>query len=424
MVSVLQKNQVYIYRYKQCRPYYENLEYELGMKRLILSVMLIVGICIECVDISKLKQVDCIEELSCDSVKLFPHFYEKSFILRAPKGVSKNLIDRLCTGTYEKMDFFNSAYMKFPFYGKAYIATLNKVSVAPLKGTIYDDKQQIVFNTKNRMSWEPEYDLYEKIDDTDLNRPVIRFKKMASVTQRYGNAYYHWMTEILPRITLLLGDLRSDPEIKLLISSHKYSYVEETLKTLGISENQYVYANGKYIYATDKLLFPTPSFSGKSSREGIKRTRDILVSRFENTNVSIYNDRDKVVFIRRKHVSVRKINNFEDLIRSFVDVNPKLKNKIIVFNGDEGLEKTIEIFRSARLVVGSHGAGLANVMFCCPGTKVIEFMPEKSINLCFWNLCNAAELDHWFILVPNKRWEDNYDVSIEDFVDTLDKALK
>ena len=33
----------------------------------------------------------------------------------------------------------------------------------------------------------------------------------------------------------------------------------------------------------------------------------------------------------------------------------------------------INLYNSAKIIVGLHGAGFANICFCSPGTKVIEF---------------------------------------------------
>ena len=44
-----------------------------------------------------------------------------------------------------------------------------------------------------------------------------------------------------------------------------------------------------------------------------------------------------------------------------------------IFRGDSlSLPDTISLFGSARLVIGLHGAGMANMVYCPPGTHVLE----------------------------------------------------
>ena len=229
------------------------------------------------------------------------------------------------------------------------------------------------------------------------------------------------MAEVLPRITLLLDYLRNDLEIKLVLNTHRPKYVEETLRVLGIPEEQCIYVNNDYVYSANKLYFATPTYSGCPSRDGIDRVSNSLVGGFQNLGINISEERDKIVFIRRKGVGIRNILNFEELVESFIKKYPEFSDEIVVFDGSEGLRRTIEIFREAKLVVGAHGAGLVNVMFCLPGTKVIEFLPEKDINLCFWHQCSAAKLDHRFILVPNKGHLDSFSCSINNFMYVLDR---
>ena len=45
-----------------------------------------------------------------------------------------------------------------------------------------------------------------------------------------------------------------------------------------------------------------------------------------------------------------------------------------MFDGSETLMEARQIFSSARLVIGPHGAGLVNVAFCQKWTPVIEFL--------------------------------------------------
>ena len=55
---------------------------------------------------------------------------------------------------------------------------------------------------------------------------------------------------------------------------------------------------------------------------------------------------------------------------------------LIVFNGHfAGMQETIAAFRNARIVIGVHGGGLANTLWCGPGTLVLEgSLPEPLYN--------------------------------------------
>jgi len=56
------------------------------------------------------------------------------------------------------------------------------------------------------------------------------------------------------------------------------------------------------------------------------------------------------------------------------------------------LRDQIELFSSATHVVAPHGAGLANILFCRPGTVLLELMMDSYVNLCFRKLAALRTL--------------------------------
>ncbi len=54
----------------------------------------------------------------------------------------------------------------------------------------------------------------------------------------------------------------------------------------------------------------------------------------------------------------------------------------------------IALFQDAEYIVAPHGAGLANLMFCQAGTKVLEMSPDAEFRPFFWLLSNKLGLSH------------------------------
>jgi capsular polysaccharide biosynthesis protein len=63
----------------------------------------------------------------------------------------------------------------------------------------------------------------------------------------------------------------------------------------------------------------------------------------------------------------------------------------------------IRLFASADIVVGPHGAGLTNLMFCRPGTKVIELFSPNHMHTCYPVISNHMGLDHYYLVGVGKR---------------------
>jgi capsular polysaccharide biosynthesis protein len=54
--------------------------------------------------------------------------------------------------------------------------------------------------------------------------------------------------------------------------------------------------------------------------------------------------------------------------------------------------------RRARVVVSPHGAGLANLAFCAPGTRVVELVNREYFNPGYWRLAALQGLDYRVVM--------------------------
>jgi capsular polysaccharide biosynthesis protein len=64
------------------------------------------------------------------------------------------------------------------------------------------------------------------------------------------------------------------------------------------------------------------------------------------------------------------------------------------------IEERIRLFQEADIVVGAHGAELANLLFSPPGTKVIELMPNDQFRPAVWSMANKLGHVHALLGCP------------------------
>lgn len=103
----------------------------------------------------------------------------------------------------------------------------------------------------------------------------------------------------------------------------------------------------------------------------------------------------RLVLIKRSHS--RRLAQHNRLAKTLASMLNGTPLRLTVF-GDApppSYEQTQRLFAEASVVVAPHGAGLANVVYCQPGTYVIEILPAVKQNLCFKGLC--ACLGHVYI---------------------------
>ena len=80
----------------------------------------------------------------------------------------------------------------------------------------------------------------------------------------------------------------------------------------------------------------------------------------------------------------------------------------IVAPGALPVAEQIAAFRAARLVIGSNGGGLSNIVFCQRGSFVYEMLPRHYPNAAFNRLAQAAGLNYWADLFEGVGEGDPY----------------
>ena len=66
----------------------------------------------------------------------------------------------------------------------------------------------------------------------------------------------------------------------------------------------------------------------------------------------------------------------------------------------------IVLFQNAEFIISPHGAGLSNLLFCEPGTKVIEFMPSVEMRPFFWLISEKLGLVHGMQFCPSVKTQN------------------
>ncbi|MDJ1175384.1 hypothetical protein [Roseofilum capinflatum] len=87
----------------------------------------------------------------------------------------------------------------------------------------------------------------------------------------------------------------------------------------------------------------------------------------------------------------------------------------------------------AHQIVAPHGAGLSNLVFCSPGTQVIELFSPNYVETHYWVLSQELDLDYYYLMGEGKQpkeyqdphwiW-DNVDVNIEQFFQLINLPQK
>jgi capsular polysaccharide biosynthesis protein len=260
--------------------------------------------------------------------------------------------------------------------------------------------------------------------------PVHNVEGIAAVlTSAKSNIYFHWMTDILPRIELLhRSEIALNSIDKFIINSYNSAFQQETLTALGIPSDKIIQSCQYPHVKAETLLVPSlPGISGNPplwvcdflkkefmpmalAEQTLLPSLPLGYPSEKKLAKEVVEKLNKVerIYISRSRASYRKVIN-EAEVTDFLE---ELGFQNVILESMTVSEQIL-VFSSAKVVVAPHGAGLTNTVFCQPKTKVIEIFSPKYVNVCYWSLANQTGLDYYYLLGVGQNPPEGIDPHLE-----------
>ncbi len=232
--------------------------------------------------------------------------------------------------------------------------------------------------------------------------------------------YYHWMLEIIPRVKML-----QDSKVqfdKLYVPQMRYNFQMESLEKLGFSKPQLLFGNEEMYIEADRIVVSSLANYVCTTNPpwAIQFLKDVYLPKDKESFPP-----KKRLYIARKEVTTswarRYVTNGEQV---WEYLRAKGFEKVVL--EDMRIEEQAKLFDGAEIVVGPHGAGLANLVFCRVGTKVIEFFHPELLDEAYWYLSGQLGLEHHCLNTSLEGFtqteKENGDIFIP--IGTLEDALK
>jgi capsular polysaccharide biosynthesis protein len=206
------------------------------------------------------------------------------------------------------------------------------------------------------------------------------------VTDEFSNGYFHWIADALPKLWWV-GDRLGEFTLILPAFARKYRYMAESLalwpglRTFVLGENQRTALPNAVVLPA---LAPTGNYR-PSTVAGLGqawRTRLGTGAPWRK------------VYVSRQKAPWRKVHNE-------VAVWPLLEARGFerVFLEDLPFEAQVRLLAETKVLVANHGAGLTNLLFMVPGTRVLEVrMRGDAANNCYFSLASAVGLEYFYLL--------------------------
>jgi len=215
---------------------------------------------------------------------------------------------------------------------------------------------------------------------------------VAFLSARWGGAaYFHWMFDVMTRFDLLQRSGLIETIDKFVVNASDSSYQAETLEILGIPQDKLLESRCNLHITADQLIVPSISYDGAGAVS--KWKCEYLKQAFLNEQQAVNTDYSERIYISRQQASYRRIVNDEEVIKYL----EKLGFRSVKLETMSVAEQA-SCLAAAKVVVAPHGGGLTNLVFCSPGTKVIEIFSPIYVPHCYWMISNLCNLEHYYLL--------------------------
>ncbi|MGL6282703.1 MAG: tetratricopeptide repeat protein [Microcoleaceae cyanobacterium] len=240
--------------------------------------------------------------------------------------------------------------------------------------------------------------------------------KVAFLSSRWGNIYFHWLFDVVARCGLLtLAGIEWDSINYFVVNGQKKRFQAEILGALGLPSNKIITSEEYPYIQADELLIPSFSFVGGDLRTPYWACDFLQKSLSPQPAV---NTSRKRLYISRSQASWRKVINETEVINFLTNYGFTVVNL-----ENMSFQEQVEYMASAEVVIAPHGSGLTNILFCPAGTTIIEIFSPNFISNIYWHLASSCQLIYCYMLGEDVAAKPNIPPQKQDISINLDRLL-
>lgn len=202
--------------------------------------------------------------------------------------------------------------------------------------------------------------------------------------------YYHWLLEYVPTMRSIYVLNHKDIVPSIIINSEMPLFVKESIEMIDdLNIRQIKTATTRALHVSEAIIPETRKFAGHDF-DGTLREIEFVRSRL-STEILSEKGQCRRVFSVRDDATSRRIVNRSELASVLQEYGFHIYNP-----GNHSVKKQISLFQTADVVIGPHGANMANIIFS-DHANVIELVGDRPENDLYELLCRAVNHKHKYL---------------------------
>jgi capsular polysaccharide biosynthesis protein len=238
----------------------------------------------------------------------------------------------------------------------------------------------------------PLYLLKNGIKDT--LRLSMRINELVWFLDQFSTGgYYHWLTEILPRLWVANEVQKIPMEIPTCFPAYfftKWNFGEELLRPF---KRKYFKYNPSELLRVKKLHFISqPGGPLNFQPIPLKEANKILLNFYYQSE---FPGNYEKVYISRNKGDKRLLINEDEILPAILNDGYK-----VVYTERLSVTEQINIFSRAKNLISIHGAGLTNMVFMPERSRILEIrnaLPDH-MNNCFLALADTLKHNYYYFI--------------------------
>lgn len=232
-----------------------------------------------------------------------------------------------------------------------------------------------------------------------------------STLSRVEVNYFHWIVESCTQILAIRDYLQENPEpLSVIYRYDGPTFIVDSLHLLLDGLPYKLVPAEVENYACDLLLTAVfPNYMMKIDQRNLSRIRDLLSARIQDAQLG--NER---IYVKRSVGGWRYVLNDDSVEAALITLG-----FCVIQCENLTLEEQIQTFRSAKIIVGMHGAGLTNLMFAS-NPVLVELRGDYGGN-DYERLCAAMNSRH--VLVSCADLDHNVTVEISGLTTLISNII-
>lgn len=214
-------------------------------------------------------------------------------------------------------------------------------------------------------------------------RPSVRMpgSYFLAVDRWSANYYYHWLVETLCRF---LAFERLPGDVTAIVPRQTAPYMVQALALIGVDPARLTTFDDRR-WRMDVCHFAEKPYRGFTcSPTDVRELRQRFLAAPQAGPAGTI---PKGVYLSRGKCVTRKLANEDRVVQTLAQ-----KGIERVYAEDLDLSEKIALFSRVETVVAPFGSGLANLLFCQPGTRVVCLYDETFFDECVYSLAEALGL--------------------------------